>query len=144
MGGAGVSRLISTRSLLLCTGVGLDDARPVGGDANLRSEAVEAMNVLIKNSAKDMTVVVRSTLEVVLSHLEQSFGAQILTAEDRDRVQGLQSLLCGNLQVRRDGESMVHGHLKVRLLATRCSRRVAAYPNLEVDEKKITFCCAIW
>lgn len=70
-----------------------------GNDANLRSEAVEAMNVLIKNSARDMVVVVRSTLEVVLSHLEQSFGAQILTAEDRDRVQGLQSLLCGSLQV---------------------------------------------
>lgn len=59
------------------------------------------MNVLIKNSAKDMIVVVRSTLEVVLSHLEQSFGAQILTADDRDRIQGLQSLLCGNLQVKR-------------------------------------------
>lgn len=56
--------------------------------------------MLIKNSARDMTVVVRSTLEVVLSHLEQSFAAQILSAEDRDRVQGLQSLLCGNIQVR--------------------------------------------
>lgn len=70
-----------------------------GNDANLRSEAVEAMNVLIKNSARDMTEVVRSTLQMVLSNLEQSFSAQILTADDRDRVQGLQSLLCGNLQV---------------------------------------------
>lgn len=60
---------------------------------------MEAMNVLIKNSAKDVLEVVRSTLQVVLSQLEQSFSAQILTPDDRDRVQGLQSLLCGNLQV---------------------------------------------
>lgn len=106
----------------------------MGGDANLRSEAVEAMNVLIKNSAKDMTVVVRSTLEVVLSHLEQSFAAQILTAEDRDRVQGLQSLLCGNLQVGRDGGSMAHAYLEVGLLATGWYRRVATYSNLELDK----------
>lgn len=66
----------------------------------MRSEAVEAMNVLIKNSARDMVEVVRSTLQVVLSQLEQSFSAPVLTAEDRDRLQGLQSLLCGNLQVR--------------------------------------------
>lgn len=69
-------------------------------DANLRSEAVEAMNVLLKNSARDTTEVVRSTLQVVLSQLEQSFSSQILTAEDREKVQGLQSLLCGSLQVR--------------------------------------------
>lgn len=69
-----------------------------GSDANLRSEAVEAMNVLIKNSANDMTTVVLSTLDYVLGHLEQSFSAQILTAEDRDKVQSLQSLLCGTLQ----------------------------------------------
>eukprot|EP00904_Undaria_pinnatifida_P013666 jgi/Undpi1/942/HiC_scaffold_10.g04406.m1 len=62
-------------------------------------EAVEAMNVLIKNSARDMMEVVRSTLAVVLSHLEQSFSSQVLTVEDRDRLQGLQSLLCGSLQV---------------------------------------------
>lgn len=68
-------------------------------DANLRSEAVEAMNVLLKNSARDTTEVVRSTLQVVLSQLEQSFSSQILTAEDREKVQGLQSLLCGSLQV---------------------------------------------
>jgi len=61
---------------------------------------VEAMNVLIKNSARDMIEVVRSTLQVVLSQLEQSFSAPVLTAEDRDRLQGLQSLLCGNLQAR--------------------------------------------
>ncbi|CAM9411941.1 unnamed protein product [Ectocarpus sp. 6 AP-2014] len=73
--------------------------RDDGSDANLRSEAVEAMNVLIKNSARDMVEVVRSTLQVVLSQLEQSFSAPVLTAEDRDRLQGLQSLLCGNLQV---------------------------------------------
>ncbi|CAM9580768.1 unnamed protein product [Ascophyllum nodosum] len=72
-----------------------DDAN----DANLRSEAVEAMNVLLKNSARDTIEVVRSTLQVVLSHLEQSFSSQILTAEDREKVQGLQSLLCGSLQV---------------------------------------------
>lgn len=65
----------------------------------MRSEAVEAMNVLIKNSAGDMMEVVRSTLQVVLSHLEQSFSSQVLTVEDRDRLQGLQSLLCGSLQV---------------------------------------------
>ncbi|CAN0102917.1 unnamed protein product, partial [Scytosiphon promiscuus] len=70
-----------------------------GSDANLRSEAVEAMNVLVKNSARDMVEVVRSTLQVVLSHLEQSFSAPVLTAEDRDKLQGLQSLLCGSLQV---------------------------------------------
>lgn len=73
--------------------------KKTGSDANLRSEAVEAMNVLIKNSARDMVEVVRSTLQVVLSQLEQSFSAPVLTAEDRDRLQGLQSLLCGNLQV---------------------------------------------
>lgn len=55
--------------------------------------------MLIKNSARDMVEVVRSTLQVVLSQLEQSFSAPVLTAEDRDRLQGLQSLLCGNLQV---------------------------------------------
>jgi len=38
-------------------------------------------------------------MQVVLSQLEQSFSAPVLTAEDRDRLQGLQSLLCGNLQV---------------------------------------------
>ncbi|CAM9669741.1 unnamed protein product, partial [Discosporangium mesarthrocarpum] len=70
-----------------------------GGDANMRSEAVEAMNVLIKNSAKDMRPVVQSTLDVVLSLLERTFSMQVLTADDRDRVQGLQSLLCGNIQV---------------------------------------------
>lgn len=80
----------------------LSIARRTGNDANLRSEAVEAMNVLIKNSAKDVLEVVRSTLQVVLSQLEQSFSAQILTPDDRDRVQGLQSLLCGNLQVQRE------------------------------------------
>ena len=73
---------------------------PPANDANLRSEAVEAMNVLLKNSARDTIEVVRSTLQVVLSHLEQSFSSQILTAEDREKVQGLQSLLCGSLQVR--------------------------------------------
>ncbi|CAM9896029.1 unnamed protein product, partial [Hapterophycus canaliculatus] len=72
---------------------------PSGSDANLRSEAVEAMNVLVKNSARDMVEVVRSTLQVVLSQLEQSFSAPVLTAEDRDKLQGLQSLLCGSLQV---------------------------------------------
>lgn len=115
----------------------------MGGDANLRSEAVEAMNVLIKNSAKDMTVVVRSTLMVVLSHLEQSFVAQILTAEDRDRVQGLQSLLCGNLQVRRDGGSMVHGHLEVGRPITGWYRYVATHSTLKWM-KFFVLCRGVW
>jgi importin subunit beta-1 len=62
---------------------------------NMRVQAMEALNVLVQNSAKDVVSYVLSMLDVVLSMLETSFNMQVLSTDDRERQQGLQSLLCG-------------------------------------------------
>ncbi|CAM9454243.1 unnamed protein product [Chrysoparadoxa australica] len=66
-------------------------------EVNLRVHAMEALNNLVDASAKDMMEVVVETLKVVVHLLEQSFNTQVLSADDREQQQNLQSLLCGSI-----------------------------------------------
>ncbi len=66
---------------------------------NMRVQATEALNVLIQNSAQDQLKFVIDTLNVILSMLEGSFNMQVISNDDKEKQQGLQSLLCGSVQV---------------------------------------------
>ncbi|KAG5183553.1 armadillo-type protein [Tribonema minus] len=68
-------------------------------DDNLRVSGTEAMNMLIQNSADDVRPVVVETLKMVLNMLAASFNMPLLSNDDREKQQGLQSLLCGTIQV---------------------------------------------
>ncbi len=66
---------------------------------NMRVQATEALNVLIYNSAKDQLQFIIDSLKVILSMLEGSFNMHVLSNDDKEKQQGLQSLLCGTVQV---------------------------------------------
>mmetsp|Transcript_6215 Transcript_6215/g.9298 ORF Transcript_6215/g.9298 Transcript_6215/m.9298 type:complete len:858 (-) Transcript_6215:252-2825(-) len=66
---------------------------------NLRVSATEAMNMLIQNSALDVKPIVSEFFPSILQLLSESFKMNILSNDDRENQQGLQSLLCGTIQV---------------------------------------------
>jgi len=68
-------------------------------ESNLRPSAYEAINVLIQNGAKDTQPLVVAVLPVFLQRLEQSFSMQIVSSDDKEQQQEVQSLLCGVLQI---------------------------------------------
>ena len=64
-------------------------------ESNLRMEAYETINVLIKNAAKDCKPLFKELLPVILQRMHATFNMQVLSNEDRDAKMGLQALLCG-------------------------------------------------
>eukprot|EP00567_Pseudictyota_dubia_P000409 CAMPEP_0197465044 /NCGR_PEP_ID=MMETSP1175-20131217/64336_1 /TAXON_ID=1003142 /ORGANISM="Triceratium dubium, Strain CCMP147" /LENGTH=870 /DNA_ID=CAMNT_0043001049 /DNA_START=88 /DNA_END=2700 /DNA_ORIENTATION=+ len=68
-------------------------------EANLRIAAIEAMGILIQNSAADVRPLLVQLLPVIVDRLAQSFSIQVLTNEDKEMKEGLQGLLCGLIQV---------------------------------------------
>jgi len=72
-----------------------DDA----SEANLRIAAIEAISVLIQNSAADVRPLLIQLLPAITDRLAKSFSIQTLTNEDKEQKEGLQGLLCGLIQV---------------------------------------------
>jgi len=66
---------------------------------NLRAGAYEAVNMLISHAAQDVQPFIVQIIPVILERLLKSFSMQVLTTDDKEAQQGLQALLCGNLQV---------------------------------------------
>jgi importin subunit beta-1 len=66
---------------------------------NLRASAYEAINGLIQSGAQDTLTLAQEALPLFIDRLEKTFAIQVLTADDRDLQNELQSLLCGVLQV---------------------------------------------
>jgi len=66
---------------------------------NLRAGAYEAVNMMIQHAAADVRPIIVEMLPVVLQRLANTFTMQVLTQEDKEEQQGLQALLCGNIQV---------------------------------------------
>jgi len=61
--------------------------------------AYEAVNVMIANAAPDVKPVILQILPLILERLERSFTMNTATADDKEEVYGLQSLLCSVIQV---------------------------------------------
>mmetsp|Transcript_1337 Transcript_1337/g.1780 ORF Transcript_1337/g.1780 Transcript_1337/m.1780 type:complete len:860 (+) Transcript_1337:100-2679(+) len=66
---------------------------------NLRVGAYEAVNTMIRHAAVDVRPIVVQILPVILERLQNTFTMQVLTTEDKEEQQGLQALLCGNIQI---------------------------------------------
>jgi len=73
--------------------------REDAGESNLRIAAIEAISVLIQNSAPDIKPILVQLLPVVVDRLTQSFAMSTLTNEDKEQKEGLQGLYCGLIQV---------------------------------------------
>jgi len=73
--------------------------REDAAESNLRIAAMEAISVLIQNSAPDCKALLIQLLPVIVDRLAQSFNMPTLTNEDREQKEGLQGLLCGLIQV---------------------------------------------
>lgn len=70
--------------------------RPDANEANLRVQAFEGINVFVSNSAPDCKPLLLQLFPVAKDRLLNSFALQGM---DKDSKEGLQSLLCGLLQV---------------------------------------------
>mmetsp|Transcript_33774 Transcript_33774/g.114655 ORF Transcript_33774/g.114655 Transcript_33774/m.114655 type:complete len:853 (-) Transcript_33774:652-3210(-) len=68
-------------------------------DHNLRGQAYEAVNMLIQNHAPDTRPIVVQVLQVVLQRLHATFSMAIVSQDDKDERDQLQSLLCSVVQV---------------------------------------------
>lgn len=68
-------------------------------DHNLRGQAYEAVNMLIQNHAPDTRPVVVQVMQVVLQRLHATFSMAIVSQDDKDERDQLQSLLCSVIQV---------------------------------------------
>lgn len=73
--------------------------REDSSEANLRIAAIEAISVLIQNSAADVKPLLIQLLPVIVDRLAQSFTVQVLTNEEKEQKEGMQGLLCGLIQV---------------------------------------------
>jgi importin subunit beta-1 len=68
-------------------------------DHNLRGQAYEAVNMLIQNHALDTRPVVIQVMQVVLQRLHGTFSMAIVSQDDKEERDQLQSLLCSVVQV---------------------------------------------
>lgn len=68
-------------------------------ESNLRASAYEAINVFIQCGAKDTHPITVAALPHFIDRLEKTFQMQIVSADDKEEQNELQSLLCGVLQV---------------------------------------------
>lgn len=68
-------------------------------DHNLRGQAYEAVNMLIQNHALDTRPVVIQVMQVVLQRLHGTFSMPIISQDDKEERDQLQSLLCSVMQV---------------------------------------------
>lgn len=69
------------------------------GNDECRASAYEAINMLIQQSAPDCRPLFVQFLPAIIERLTKSFNYPVITNEDRELKEGLQSLLCGVLQV---------------------------------------------
>lgn len=79
--------------LLSCT------VRDDSDESNLRTSAYEAINVLIQSGAQDTHQVIMNATPVFIERLEKTFAMPIVSQDDREEQNELQSLLCGVIQV---------------------------------------------
>mmetsp|Transcript_4249 Transcript_4249/g.12538 ORF Transcript_4249/g.12538 Transcript_4249/m.12538 type:complete len:859 (-) Transcript_4249:475-3051(-) len=66
---------------------------------NLRGQAYEAVNMLVQNHAPDTRPVVVQVMQVVLQRLHATFSVTIVSQDDKEERDQLQSLLCSVVQV---------------------------------------------
>lgn len=66
---------------------------------NLRGHAYEAVNMLLQNHALDTRPVVIKVMQVVLQRLHGTFSMAIVSQDDKEERDQLQSLLCSVMQV---------------------------------------------
>lgn len=79
--------------LLSCT------IRDDSDESNLRTSAYEAINVLIQSGAQDTHQLIMAATPVFIERLEKTFAMQIVSQDDKEEQNELQSLLCGVIQV---------------------------------------------
>jgi len=100
---------------------------------NLRMAAYEAVNVMITNAAPDVKPFILQILPLILERLERTFTMNTATADDKEEVYGLQSLLCSVIQV-----SCQQLEADVKPLADRimqCLLQVFGAPNAVAHEE---------
>jgi importin subunit beta-1 len=68
-------------------------------ESNLRTSAYEAINVIINSGAKDTYSTVNAVIPVFVEHFEKTFSMQIISQDDKENQNEIQSLLCGVLQI---------------------------------------------
>lgn len=68
-------------------------------ESNLMGSAYEAINVLIHTAARDVYPLVGQMIGTLLQRLKQTFLMTGLTAEEKEKQNEVQALLCGSLQV---------------------------------------------
>jgi len=68
-------------------------------EANLRPSAYQAISMLVQHAAPDCKPILLNLMPAILDRLTKSFTMNVLTNEDKDNKEGLQSLLCGLVQV---------------------------------------------
>ena len=68
-------------------------------ESNLRTSAYEAVSMLVQHAAPDCKPILLQLFPAILERLQGSFNMPVLTNDDKDAKEGLQSLLCGLLQV---------------------------------------------
>ena len=73
--------------------------KPVVGSTKLRYHAYEALNEVIRCSTKDTAGMVLEMINVIVLKLQETLAMPVQTAEDREKQNELQGLLCGVLQV---------------------------------------------
>lgn len=73
--------------------------RPDSDEANLRVGAMEAISVLVSNSASDVKPLLVQLIPQIVGRLEATFGMQDFGPSDREKKEQVQGLLCAVVQV---------------------------------------------
>ncbi|EXC14450.1 Importin subunit beta-1 [Morus notabilis] len=73
--------------------------RPDAGESRLRTAAYETLNEVVRCSTDETASMVLHLVPVIINELNQTFEAQNISSEERERQNELQGLLCGCLQV---------------------------------------------
>jgi len=64
--------------------------RPDWDESNLRSDAYQAINMLIQHAAQDCNALLKELLPVIIGRLQASFTMPVVSNDDRDAKMGLQ------------------------------------------------------
>lgn len=73
--------------------------RPDVAEGNLLSSAYEAINALIHTAAKDVYPIIQAMLPGLINRLQKTLHSTGLTGEEKEKLNEVQALLCGSLQV---------------------------------------------
>lgn len=73
--------------------------RPDAGDSRLRTAAYETLNEVVRCSTAETATIVVQLVPVIIHEMQQTFSVQPNSSEEKEKLNELQGLLCGCLQV---------------------------------------------